>query len=108
MLYELRVYTAVPGKLPELHARFRDHTNRIFAKHGFKPVGYWVNMIGPSNQDLIYLLEWRDLAHRQKAWDAFKVDPEWIAAKNKSEENGPLVANIVNSIIEPTDYSPMR
>jgi hypothetical protein len=108
MLHELRIYNAVPGKLSELHARFRDHTNAIFAKHGFKPVGYWTNLIGPSNQQLIYILEWEDLAHCEEAWEAFKADPEWIAVKSASEKDGPLVADLSSSILQPTDYSLMR
>lgn len=108
MLYELRIYNAVPGKLPELHARFRDYTNTIFATHGFKPVGYWTNLIGPSNQQLIYVLEWRDLAHRQEAWENFVADPEWNAVKAESEKDGPLVASLSSSILQPTDYSPMK
>ena len=108
MLYELRIYNAVPGKLSELHARFRDHTNAIFARHGFKPVGYWTNLIGPSNQQLIYILEWKDLAHLERTWDAFKADPEWIAVKSETEKDGPLVASLSASILEPTDYSPMQ
>ena len=100
MLYELRIYNALPGKLSELHARFRDHTNAIFARHGFKPVGYWTNLIGPSNQQLIYILEWEDLAHCEAAWEAFKADPEWIAVKSASEKGG--------SILQPSDYSLMQ
>ena len=108
MLHELRIYNAVPGKLSDLHARFRDHTNAIFARHGFKPVGYWTNLIGPSNQQLIYILEWEDLAHCERAWEAFKTDPEWIAVKSDTEKDGPLVASIISSILQPTDYSLMR
>jgi hypothetical protein len=107
MLYELRIYNAVPGKLSALNARFRDHTGRLFERHGFKAVGYWTNMIGPSNQQLIYILEWRDLAHRQASWESFVSDPEWLRAKAESERDGPLVASLSSAILEPTDYSPM-
>lgn len=108
MIYELRIYNAIPGKLPEVVARFRDHTNRLFAKHGFKPVGYWTNLIGPSNQQLIYLLEWRDMAHLEQAWAAFKADPEWLAVRAETEKNGPIVENVASSVLQPTDYSPMK
>jgi hypothetical protein len=108
MLYELRIYEAVPGKLPALHARFRDHTNGLFVKHGFKVVGYWTNVIGPSNQQLIYMLAWEDYTQREKAWDTFVADPDWIAAKAATEKDGPLTANIVTSLLKSTDYSPMR
>ena len=108
MLYELRIYEAVPGKLPAVQARFRDHTNDLFARHGFEVVGYWTNEIGPSNQQLIYILAWRDLTHRQEAWANFVGDPDWQSAKAASEKDGPLVANILSSILKPTDFSPMQ
>lgn len=108
MIYELRVYTAVPGRLSDVSARFRNYTDRLFTKHGFKAVGYWTNLIGPSNQQLIYLLEWRDMAHLEQAWAAFKADPEWLAVKAETEKNGQIVENVASSILQPTDYSLMK
>ena len=105
MIHELRIYTAVPGKLPAVIARFRDHTDGLFAKHGFKPVGYWTNLIGPSNQQLIYILEWRDMAQMETCWAAFKADPEWLTVKTESEKGGPIVENVASSIMQPTDFS---
>ena len=106
-VYEMRVYYAPPGKLDDLHARFRNHTLRLFEKHGMKNIGYWVPIKNPDNK-LVYVLEYPSREAREKAWKAFTSDPEWIAAKAKSEEHGPLViGNKVESIfMKLTDYSP--
>ncbi len=108
MLYELRTYDAVPGKLPNVNARFRNHTLRLFEKHGIKSVGYWTYMIGPSNNRLVYLLAWTDLAHRQRAWTAFQSDPEWLAVREETEKDGAIVERVDKAILLPTDYSPMQ
>jgi hypothetical protein len=108
--FELRTYTAAPGKIEALHARFRNHTNRLFAKHGLKVVGYWV----PADKDkgadntLVYLLEFPDRARRDKAWEAFRSDPEWIAARTASEVDGKLTEKVDSVILSATDYSPMK
>jgi len=106
-IHELRIYEVVPGKMPALHQRFANITSKLFAKHGIKVVGYWEAVVGTSNQ-LIYLVEWESLAHRERVWDAFATDPEWVAARAKTEENGPLVARVVNTLLRPTSYSPMK
>ena len=108
--FELRTYTAAPGKLEALHARFRNHTNRLFAKHGMKIVGFWV----PSDKDkgadntLVYLLRYPDRAAREKSWEDFRKDPEWIAARDASEASGKLVDNVVSVMLTATDYSPLK
>ena len=108
--FELRTYTAAPGKLDALHARFRDHTNALFAKHGMKVVGFWT----PSDKDkgaentLVYLLEFPDRAAREKSWDEFRKDPQWIAARDASEANGKLVEKVDSLFLTATDYSPMK
>jgi hypothetical protein len=107
MIYELRVYTAMPGKMPALQARFRDHTTKLFEKHGIKNVGYWTNMIGGKSDELVYMLAYEDLGARQKSWASFGADPDWQAARNASEVDGPLVHHVVNSILNPTNCSPL-
>ncbi len=104
--FELRTYTAAPGKTAALHARFRDHTNAIFEKHGMGVVGYWI----PSDQPdvLVYLLAHDSRDAATAAWDAFRVDPDWIAAKEASEAHGPLTAKVESVFMSATDYSPMR
>lgn len=106
MIYELRVYTAASGKMGALQARFRDHTCKLFEKHGIKNVAYWTNSIGGRNDELWYVLGFNDLAHRQSAWQAFATDPEWREVFKESEKNGTLVSHIENRIINLTDFSP--
>ena len=107
MLYELRVYDIMPGKMADINARFANVTTKMFAKHGIRVVGFWDNVVGPSNQ-LIYMLAWESLAEREQKWNVFMVDPEWLQARAASEENGPLVARATNTILRPTPYSPMQ
>ncbi len=108
MLYELRVYHCLPGRLPALLRRFETVTIQLFEKHGIRQVGFWTVSIGESNQDLIYILQWESLAQRDKCFAAFQADPEWIEARRKSEQDGPLVASISNNIMTPTAFSAMR
>jgi len=108
MVYELRVYHAVPGRLPDLMKRFETVTVRLFEKHGIRQVGFWTVAFGESNQDLIYILQWESLADREKRFAGFQSDPEWIEARRRSEENGPLVASITNTVMTPTAFSALR
>ena len=108
MVYELRVYRCVPGRLPDLNRRFETVTLKIWEKHGIRPVGFWTTLIGESNQDLHYLLEWKDLAERERVWSGFMADPEWLKARAETEKNGPLVAQISNTILAPTAFSRMK
>ncbi len=105
MLYELRIYECVPGKLPDLNKRFSTITLKLWEKHGIKQAGFWTTVIGESNQTLYYMLAWESLAEREKKWNAFGADPEWLAARAKTEEEGPIVANVKNFILGPTPYS---
>ena len=107
MVYEYRVYEAMPGKLPALNQRFRNTTVKYFEKHGIKVVGFWEALIGTSNE-LHYLLAYENLAHREQAWSAFASDPGWQAARAESEKDGLLVARVHNTIWRPTDYSPLQ
>ena len=108
MLYELRVYHCMPGKLPALSKRFETATTKLFEKHGFRQIGYWTVAIGESNQDLYYLLEWESLAEREKKWAAFGADPEWLKARAETEKNGAIVANVKNFILAPTAFSAVK
>ncbi len=104
MLYELRVYTAVPGRLPNMLARFKDHTVSIWQKHGIVPIGFWTTLIGHSHNELTYMLAWTSLAEREIKWTAFQGDPEWHRVR-ESEKDGPIVARIDNQILNPTSFS---
>jgi len=103
--YEMRVYYAPAGKLDELHARFRDHTCKLFEKHGMVNIGYWVPLENPENK-LVYILAYPSLEAREKSWKAFVADPDWQKAAKASEKNGKLVAKAESFYLQATDYSP--
>lgn len=105
-LYEMRVYEAPEGKLDALHARFRDHTTKLFTKHGMTNVGYFVPQGDNPDRRLVYFLAYPDRAARDASWQAFLADPDWKAAHAASERDGPLVSKIVSQFLVPTDYSP--
>jgi molybdopterin-guanine dinucleotide biosynthesis protein A len=105
VIYEYRLYIAAPGRMPELNARFRDDTMRIFKKHGMKVVGFWTPMIG-SMHELHYILAWDSLEAMEKAWKSMRADEEWIAVRKRTEANGPIVTDVRNQIWNATDYSP--
>ena len=108
MIYELRTYSSIPGRLPDLLNRFQNHTLRIWEKHGIRQAGFWTTLIGPSIHELVYLLQWESLAERETKWQAFVSDPEWIRTRAETESNGPIVANVANAILQPTAFSSVR
>lgn len=108
MLYELRVYRCVPGRLPALLKRFDTITLKLWEKHGIRQAGFWTTLIGESNQDLHYLLAWESLAERERKWSAFAADPEWLAARAETEKDGQIVAQVTNSILQPTAFSSVK
>ncbi len=108
MIYELRIYRVLPNRMPALLKRFESATMRLWEKHGIRQAGFWTTVIGESNNDLTYLLAWESLAEREKKWTAFTTDPDWITTRTASEQDGPIVANIVSSILQPTSFSSVR
>ncbi|HSH95585.1 MAG TPA: NIPSNAP family protein [Roseimicrobium sp.] len=104
--YEMRTYFAAPGKLDALHARFRDHTVKLFEKHGMVNIGYWVPQENPDSR-LIYIIAYPSRDAREASWKAFQSDPVWKAAKAESEKDGTLVAKVESLFLETTDYSPL-
>ncbi|MBR0679594.1 NIPSNAP family protein [Roseomonas eburnea] len=108
MIHELRIYRCVPGRLPALLRRFDTITLKLWEKHGIRQAGFWTTVIGDSNQDLYYLLEWSSLAEREAKWAAFQSDPEWIAKRAETEKDGAIVANITNAILQPTAFSAVK
>jgi hypothetical protein len=108
-VFEMRTYTAADGKLDALHARFRDHTNKLFAKHGIELVGYWVPTDGEKSKNtLIYILAYPSREAATKAWKEFQADPDWQKAKGESEKDGKLVVKVESVYMSPTDYSPVK
>ena len=107
MIYELRIYETIPGKLPNLNDRFADHTVNLFKHHGIHVVGFWTEDIGTSNQ-LVYMLGFESLADRETKWNAFQTDTNWQKIRAESEIEGPINARVRNMILKPTSYSPMQ
>ena len=107
-VFELRTYTATPGKIDAVLARFRDHTLRIFVKHGMENMGYWVptDEKDGAGQKLVYLLAHKNRAAATASWAAFKADPEWQAVAAASEANGKIVAKAESVFLAATDFSP--
>jgi hypothetical protein len=108
MIYETRVYRCLPGRLPALLKRFEHTTLKLWERHGIKQAGFFTTLVGESNQELTYILVWESLADREKKWGAFATDPEWLAARAKTEEDGQIVGNIVNQLLVPTAFSAMK
>ena len=109
-IFELRTYTTAPGKLDALNARFRDHTNRLFKKHGMTIIGFWVPAPQKEGEEkLIYILAYPSKEAAEKSWKAFREDPEWNKVRAESEKNGRLLAKPPESVyMTPTDYSPIK
>ena len=108
MIYELRQYTASPGKMPALQARFRDHTMKLFEKHGIKNEMYWIPTDDAHKDNtLIYILSHESQEAADRNWAAFQADPEWIAVRDASEADGKLLVKPPDRLfMRPTDYSP--
>ena len=108
-IFELRTYTAPDGKLADLHARFKDHTMRIFKKHQIENIAYFAPMDAPLSQNtLIYLIAHPSRESADQDWAAFQKDPEWQKVANESQVNGKIVAKVERVFMNATDYSPMK
>jgi hypothetical protein len=109
-VYELRTYTATPGNLDKVLARFRDHTMRLFARHGMVSVAYWTpaDAKDGAGDKLVYVLAHPSREAAAANWAAFRADPEWVAAKAASEAAGPIVAKTESVFLTPADFSPMK
>ena len=108
MILEMRVYRCLPGRLPALLKRFETTTLKLWDKHGIQQAGFFTTIIGESNQDLTYFLRWASLAEREQKWTAFATDPDWIAARLATEQDGQIVGNIVSQLLAPTAFSSVR
>jgi hypothetical protein len=108
-VFEIRTYTAHEGKLQALHARFRNHTCKIFERHGMTNIGYWQPADPPlSNDTLIYILAHPSREAAKKAWDAFRADTEWQKVRSESEAAGPIVKKVESVFLDAVDYSPLK
>ena len=108
-VFELRTYYAAPGKMKALHARFRDHTNKLFAKHGMTIIGFWSPIDEKQAEEkLIYILAFPSKEAADKSWKAFRDDPDWKKVREESEKDGKLVEKVESVYLNPTDYSPIK
>ena len=108
-LYELRIYTAAPGRMDALHARFRDHTLRLFQKHGIESVGYWTGVDDGQREKLYYVVAYPDREARERRLvNGIAKDAEFLAAVAESEKAGKLTSAVESILLAPTSYSPMR
>ena len=105
-VFEMRTYYCHPGRLDALNKRFRDHTNRLFKKHGMELVGYWTPTEKPDM--LVYILAYPTREAATASWAAFRADADWNAARTASEADGPIVQKVESVFMTPTDYSPIK
>ena len=105
-VFEMRTYHTHPGRLDALNKRFREHTNRLFVKHGMELVGYWT----PQGKDdtLVYILAYPSREAAKESWKGFQSDPDWKKAAAESEKDGKIVAKVESEFLNPTDYSPIK
>jgi hypothetical protein len=108
-VFELRTYTAPEGKLVNLQARFRDHTLRIFERHGMTNIGYWTPQDAPnSSNTLTYIIAHDSRTAAAASWDAFRSDPEWRRVSEESQVDGRIVSGVVSVFLDPLDFSPIK
>jgi len=108
-VFELRTYHVAPGKMQALNARFRDHTNRLFKKHGMTVVGFWTpDDPKEAESKLIYVLSFPSREAAEKSWKAFRDDPNWKAVRERTEKDGKLVERVDSIFLNATDYSPLK
>src|SRR5437764_6921246 len=108
-VFEMRTYYAHPGKMEALHARFRDHTNQLFVKHGMTLIGFWSPIDAKQAEEkMVYLLAFPRKEAADKSWEAFRNDPDWKTVRAASEKDGPLVAKVDSMFLKATDYSPIK
>ncbi len=107
MLYELRRYEVLPGRMPALNKRFAEVTMDLFKRHGMEVVGFWTNEIGGYSNELVYMMRFDDMADRERKWAEFGADKEWQEKRAASEADGLIVHRIRAEFLRPTRYSPL-
>ena len=108
-VYELRTYHCAPGRLDALKTRFREHTLRLFEKHGMKNIGYWVPADAPDAQNtLVYMLAHDSREAAAKSWKEFREDPEWTKVRDASEKDGKIVEKVESVYLNAVDFSPLH
>jgi hypothetical protein len=109
-VFEMRTYVCHPGKLDALKARFRDHTIRIFKKHGMESIGYWIPQDEGKDTTLIYVIAHKDRDQATKNWAAFRADDEWkkVSADSEVKAGGKIVEKVISVYMDPADFSQIK
>lgn len=108
-VFELRTYVANEGKFEALKARFRDHTIRIFARHGMESIGYWIPQDPDKKNTLVYIIAHKSREQATKNWAEFSADPEWQKVSADSEKDGKLLLSRPTSVfLDPADFSKIK
>jgi hypothetical protein len=105
MIYELRTYRIPEGRMPDILDRFGNITFNLFDRHNIEVVGFWTKQ---EANELVYICKYESAASKDSAWDAFRADPEWVAAREKTEANGPIVSEVISETMDPTSFSPLQ
>jgi hypothetical protein len=108
MVYELRTYIIPEGRMPEILDRFSAVTFRLFERHGMAVVGFWTVSKPETDSALVYLMRFPDEQSQDRAWEAFRTDPEWKETRERTEADGPIVTEVISKNLQPTDFSPLR
>jgi hypothetical protein len=107
-VYELRTYHVIPGRMPAMLKRFREHTTELFEKHGMENVGYWTPIGKEGETRLIYILAHNSSEAAKKSWQGFRDDPVWRKARDASEAEGKIVEKVESVFLRPTDFSKLK
>ena len=107
VIYELRTYYIVPGRMPDIQNRFKEHTTGFFERYGITVLGFWTEIVG-RNDTLVYITAFDSMADREEKWNAFQSDPEWLKVREETERNGPIVARFENRFLQSTAFSPLQ
>jgi hypothetical protein len=105
LIHELRTYRIPDGKMPNILDRFENITFGIFDRHGIKVTAFWTKK---DVNELIYLCEFENEAAMTSSWDAFRADPDWVAARAETEADGPIVSEVISEVLVPTSFSPLK
>jgi hypothetical protein len=110
VIYELRRYEALPGKLGQLHELMESLAIPLAKRHGMRLIAFWTPVVGDDENTLIYIVGYEDMGARERAWKAFYADPEWISTRPKlaAKFGGPVVGKYHGVLLEPTSYSPLK
>ncbi len=107
-VFEWRTYTCLPGRLPNLITRFRDHTLKLFEKHGMENIAYFTTIEKEGQSKLVYLLAHKSEEVAAKSWDGFRSDPVWIAVRDASEKDGKIVEKVESVYLKPLSFSKIK